>query len=178
MAWIIASLCIVLVIGAFLWPMAGSEEKGKTASRQKPVVEEPSIETIIATAQTKEERHQIKRQAEPVQPVQPARAPAPEKAAPVAVEKAVPAVKAVAQSTKVSATLPAGYYVQLGAFKERQRAEALTKRLSANWVTHIKAKPNNMRAVWAGPYPSSKEAERIKAEIAARTKIKGFIVKN
>jgi cell division septation protein DedD len=167
-AWIVASLSIVLVIVSFLWPlMKDGYSDNVGISTQKRVSDTKSIEKIIANVR-QEEIHKVKTRPEKKKISRPA--PAPKRTAPVAAQKS--------RQKTASATLPKGYYVQTGAFKERKRAEALQKRLAANWKTHTKVKPGNIIAVWAGPYKSSKEANRIKAEIASRAKIKGFIIKN
>jgi cell division septation protein DedD len=163
-AWIIASMSIVLVVSAFSWPMISNHTTDDAVTTDKPQhpiqnkTETASIEKIIAKAQTQERQH-IKSQPKP-SVLTPAPVPTPK-----------------VQAAKAS-TLAKGYYVQVGAFKEQARAETLQKKLAANWATHIKSKPNNLFAVWAGPYPSSKEAERVKTSLASRAKIKGFIVKN
>lgn len=166
-AWIIASVCIALVIGSFLWPMIDSTfiEKNTSASKEKIKSETESIEKIIVKVQ-KQEAQTEKNSPQP--------APVPKKAAPVTAKK----TQSASKPTATPKSLPKGYYVQVGAFKERKRAQTLQKKLAANWKTQLKDKPNKMVAVWAGPYKNSKEAARIKTEISTRTKIKGFIVKN
>lgn len=169
-AWIIALICIVLVISSFLWPMIDSTfiEKTSTFQKEKIKPETESIEKIIVNVQ--EQKSQTKTEI-------PQPAPILKKTAPVTVKKAQPASKPVPKPTTTTKALPKGYYVQVGAFKERKRAQTLQKKLAANWKTQLRDKSNKMVAVWAGPYKNSKEATRIKAEIATRTKIKGFIVK-
>ncbi|MDX8403277.1 MAG: SPOR domain-containing protein [Mariprofundaceae bacterium] len=166
-AWIIASICIVLVVGSFLWPLIDNNysEKNTFVSKQKIMPETESIEKIIAKVQKGGTQAEKKR---------PQPTPALKKTAPETAKKNQPASKPITTSK----ILPNGYYVQLGAFKERKRAQTLQKKLAANWKTQLKEKSNNMIAVWAGPYKNSKEATRIKSEIITRTKIKGFIVKN
>jgi len=99
------------------------------------------------------------------------------KAEPKAAPKPKPAPIKKPQ-TKPASRLPGGYYVQVGAFSKQKGAETLASKMAIHWITHIKTKSNKMLAVWVGPYATSKEAAKIKAEIASRTKTKGFIVKN
>ncbi|HKI59753.1 MAG TPA: SPOR domain-containing protein [Mariprofundaceae bacterium] len=177
-AWIVASATALLVIGAFLWPQMESQ-KPETTTVMKEKPEDVPIGKIIAKVQDSE-KHQIKAEAEPVPVTQPAPEPEPapviNKETPVITPKVTAAP--VAKPMKPSSTISAGYYVQTGAFSDHKRAEALMKRLSNNWKTQIHKKPNNLFAVWSGPYANSKEATAAKNSIAIRTKIKGFIVKN
>ncbi|MES0372072.1 MAG: SPOR domain-containing protein [Mariprofundaceae bacterium] len=170
-AWIIASACIVLVVVSFLWPQIGSDyiEEITSTPKQKIKPENESIEKIIVKVQKQENRTVTK---------SPQPAPALKKPVPVIAEKAKQTSKPAPKPATASKTLSKGYYVQVGAFKEHKRALVLQKKMASHWNIQLREKANKMVAVWAGPYKSSKEATRIKAEITTRTKIKGFIVKN
>jgi len=190
-AWIIASISIVVVAAAFIWPDFDpanspdlrSETVRTTAQKAEASdglhadltkKDSESIKEIIVAVQ---EKHAIKSEPKPVQ------------APPPVVQKSTVQPKEVAKPTPSSKNTPkppatvksrpvSGYYVQLGAFKEKQRAVALQKKLASHWKAILKEKANNMTAVWVGPYPNSKEAEAAKHSIALRNKMKGFIVKN
>jgi len=179
-AWIVASCTVILVIGAFLWPLLENQEPvTNVVVKEQP--EEESIEKIIAKVQSSE-KHQIKAevQSAPITQPSPKAAPAPviKKETPVITPKTTTTAPAVTKPATHSTGISSGYYVQTGAFTDRKRAETLMKKLSANWKTQIKVKPNRLFAVWTGPYVNSKEATAAKNSIAMRTKIKGFIVKN
>lgn len=189
-AWIVATSMALLVVGAFLWPQIKSEKTDSTVSVQEQP-EGESIEKIITKVQ-RSEKHQIKSPTEPTTPEEPAPvskpaiktiskadpAPAIKKPAPIITPKSAASPSMNKQTDALPSKLSAGYYVQTGAFSDRKHAEAQAKKLSANWKTQIKKKPNNLYAVWSGPYTNSKEATAAKNSIAMRTKIKGFIVKN
>ncbi len=183
-AWVVASLTIVMVAGALLWPDFNA---GNTIDRPKVAGQEPaSIKEIIVASQMQkktQEKHPIRAEqakagksenagtavtTAPATKEEVAPQPAPE---PAVVKSTTPKPKPATKST-------VNYYVQLGAFKERQRAIALQKKLANHWETILKNKKNNMVAVWAGPYPTSKDAETAMRSIAMRTKIKGFLVKH
>jgi len=182
-AWIVASCTVILVIGAFLWPLLENQEPvTNVVVKEQP--EEESIEKIIAKVQSSE-KHQIKAEAQPVPSSKPLTKPIPKQApAPVIIKEApvitptTTTTPTVAKQAKRSTSISSGYYVQTGAFTDRKRAETLMKKLSTNWKTQIKVKSNRLFAVWTGPYANSKEATAAKNSIAMRTKIKGFIVKN
>lgn len=183
-AWIVATATAILVVGAFLWPQLESREPEiEAVVKEQP--EEKSIEKIMTKVQSAE-KHQIKAQAEPALASKPTiktiskadPAPAIKKSAPIIAPKSETSPSINKQTDALPSKLSAGYYVQTGAFSDRKHAEAQAKKLSANWKTQIKKKPNNLYAVWSGPYANSKEATAAKNSIALRTKIKGFIVKN
>ena len=72
-----------------------------------------------------------------------------------------------------------GYYVQLGAFSNHANASAMIKKLSLhNRPIHIVEKPNNIHAVWAGPYSSRSYAEGARDEIYRLNKIKGYVTQH
>ena len=159
--WIIASICIAVTIGFLLWPLAKSDSSNIQLATQADtvttVLKQPK--PLHHTAQPKK----IKKSAERLKPASP---PLPKSTLEKQPHKSV-----------VSATLASGYYVQLGAFKDDQRAESLSKKLGSAWQTHIASRPNGMIAVWVGPYKTSKEATRFRDKLLLSTKLKGFVVK-
>ncbi len=168
--WAITSLCIVVTIGAFMWPQIKPDsDPGKPSTLAKPPA---------ATAKRSESTSPHRPvQAKPVAPSKKASKPTGH------VKPALPALpNSVASKQMVkpvaSKTLASGYYVQLGAFKDQKRAQTLASRLSPTWNTHIASRPGGMLAVWIGPYRTSKEASRYREKIASGTKLKGFVVKH
>jgi len=167
-SWVIASLCVAVAIGSFLWPQIKPDsDSGKLATSMESsavVVKRPesphhSIQTKAVVQPGKVNK--------PVVRVKPTPSPASKSVMPEQPIKPV-----------ASKTLTSGYYVQLGAFKDQKRAQTLSSRLSPTWKTHIASRPNGMLAVWVGPYATSKEASRYREKIASTTKLKGFVVKH
>ena len=159
-AWITASLCVVVIIVAFLWPQikpdSGSESKRVQAKTTKTVTTAPVAKAppLISKPATK-----------PVE--KPKAALQAKKRVKSTVTKAIPAK-----------SLASGYYVQLGAFRDSTRARKLSKKLAPTWKTHITSRPNGMLAVWNGPYATFKEASLYREKIISTTKLKGFVVKH
>jgi len=163
-AWITASLCVVVIIGAFLWPQLKPDSETVHVPAKAPA-------TVLKRSLPKTPPAPVKPAAQPKQiakPVEKAKSsPQPKKSVKAATAKTVPAT-----------SLATGYYVQLGAFKDSKRAKKLSKKLAPTWKTHIASRPNGMIAVWVGPYKTNKEAARYRDKIASTTKLKGFVVKH
>jgi DedD protein len=109
--------------------------------------------------------------------VKPAPAPAP---APVAaVAKPTPAPTAVATTAPAAAGGPIA--VQVGAFKTRNEADALAKRLSGRgYAVYVMAPTNdgkNVYRVRVGNYASADEAQRISAKLTSQEKLKPWITR-
>jgi len=159
-AWITASLCVVVIIVAFLWPQI----KPDSASESKSI-QTKTAKTIPAPSLAKSPPVISKPATKPVE--KPKTAPQAKKRVKVTVTKAIPAK-----------SLASGYYIQLGAFKDSTRAQKLSKKLASTWKTHITSRPNGMLAVWNGPYATFKEASLYREKITSTTKLKGFVVKH
>jgi len=145
----------------------------------------------------------VHQQAPVTNPVQPARtktmntitpaaeSPAPKKAPPPAAIKPItqatpvtpPPTKHIAKKTSTIApkktVLAPGFYVQLGAFDEKARAQGLADQLKRKgWSVKIATKKNGMHAVWIGPKSTKSEAEILLKTIHSKLKQKGFIVQH
>jgi len=165
-AWVIASLCVAVAIGSFLWPQI-KPDSGIVATSMKPsAVVEKRPGSPHHSIQTKT-IVQPGKASKPVARVKPAPSPASKRVTPEQTVKPV-----------ASKTVASGHYIQLGAFKEPKRAQALARRLTPTWKIHIVSRSNGMLAVWVGPYATSKEASRYREKIASTTKLKGFVVKH
>ena len=74
-----------------------------------------------------------------------------------------------------------GYFVQAGAFREQQRAGALSRKLArGGWKTHILKKQRGKDALFAvlvGPWPSRKAAETAKRKLGKNAVAGGFILR-
>lgn len=167
-AWVVASLCVAVTIGAFVWPQI-KPDSGKSSALIKPPaagVEQPETASPRPPVQTK-----------PAIPPKKAGTPAGHvKPAKSALPGSVPAKQMV--EPVASKTLTSGYYIQLGAFKDQKPARILFSRLSPTWKTHITSRPNGMFAVWVGPYATYKEASLYRKKIMSTAKLKGFVVKH
>ena len=70
-----------------------------------------------------------------------------------------------------------GFYVQLGAFEQRPRAQKLASQLKKQaWKVRITRRKNGLHAVWLGPKPTRAQAEKLMRKIQNKLKYKGFIV--
>ncbi|MDX8395292.1 MAG: SPOR domain-containing protein [Mariprofundaceae bacterium] len=83
--------------------------------------------------------------------------------------------KPMAEKTKHPA-LPQGYYVQLGAFKEIKRAQAMVQQLK-RWKPRL-APRKGLNAVWIGPFASRNLADQAKTKLHKDSKLQGFIIKH
>ncbi len=74
-----------------------------------------------------------------------------------------------------------GYFVQAGAFREQQRAGALSRKLArGGWKTHILKKQRGKDALFAvlvGPWPDRKAAETAKRKLGKNAVARGFILR-
>jgi len=76
-------------------------------------------------------------------------------------------------------SITSGFYVQLGAFAEKARAQGLAAQLKRKgWSVKISTKKNGMHAVWIGPKSTKSEAEQLLKAIRSKLKQKGFIVQH
>ncbi len=76
-------------------------------------------------------------------------------------------------------TTAKGFYVQLGAFKDKQRAQRFHNKLKKKgWNVHVVSRKAGLHAVWIGPEPSHKKAEKLLKNIQHKLKSSGFIVQN
>lgn len=169
-ALVIASLSLILVAVAFAWPLIGNEPTAPAAveTARQAVPEQKAEPAKRQTAPSLPAK-----QSGPVTPAAPAEKPADKTAVPAAASEQV--VKSQAPQKEA---LGKGFYIQLGAFKDEQRATALAKRLGKSWHTHVVDRPNRLHAVWVGPYNSSALANQDKARISKAEKINGFITRH
>jgi DedD protein len=176
-AWIVASCCLLVILTAAIKPDLFE------FPQHESVGEEPAVPASMEEIIAEQIAPPIEDEAEAVV-VEAAKEIAPPKAVitpskPV-VEK-TPAKPTPAPSKAEAATKPsapaAGYYVQLGAFGERPRAQGLVDQLKLQgWSAVIAPKPGGLHAVWAGPEKDRGSAERLQKEIERKLKTKGFVV--
>lgn len=112
--------------------------------------------------------------AAPVQPKEvPVARPDPVTKPGTVTRSALPAVSKPAPAKE--SAVPAGYYVQVGAFQDKAHAAALAKTFTGLNV-HLSSRPNGLTGVWIGPYSTRKAAEKSRDEMVKAVKLKGFIV--
>ncbi len=72
-----------------------------------------------------------------------------------------------------------GFYVQIGAFKDKNRAQRLNNKLKKKgWSVHIISRKSSLHAIWIGPKSTRKKAEELLKTIQRKLNYKGFIVQN
>jgi DedD protein len=105
----------------------------------------------------------------------------PATATPAPKAQALPAPKpaAPAANPNTAVSLPAGWYVQLGSFQDKQRAIALAGKVEdKHWQSRIAPRPGGLHAVWVGPYPTRTAAEKAKLTLKKDIGISGFPVQS
>lgn len=98
--------------------------------------------------------------------------------APKPAPKPAPAPKPTAQPRPVPvASIPTGYYVQLGSFKNKEGAATLARKAATrHWSSYVAPRPNGLHAVWIGPYRTRAEVDRAKEQLHKDMGISGFVV--
>ncbi|MFQ5582745.1 MAG: SPOR domain-containing protein [Mariprofundaceae bacterium] len=171
MAWSVSAVCIGLIVIALIWPGLFSSDMSapdKTEDQQ--------------AASASSETYHLPQKAVPAKKPDPGMTPEPTH--PVQRSENSVAKTQAATTTSRKSFPPAikpwagGYYVQLGAFRDRSRAKSLADRVhKAGWSAHIEPRSNNMHAVWTGPMTSRDQAKQTLQKIDKSMHIKGFIVR-
>jgi len=95
--------------------------------------------------------------------------------------KTTPVIKPASKVIKSKSTpiITKGFYVQLGAFGEKTRAQGFADNLiRKGWSVKIFTKKSGLHAVWVGPKKSHTEAAKLLKNIQLKLKQKGFIVQS
>lgn len=162
-AWMVAVVCMGLIATVLIWPgLFSSDEPAKGRQATAPQHK---------TYRLPQKAVPSKKPAPPVTTPRPVPAAQPEKRA--AAKKQV----AGKSPPKTPAhTWTGGYYIQLGAFKDRAKAKALVERVrKSGWSAHIEPR-NHLHAVWSGPMTSREKAVQRLQQINKAMHIKGFII--
>lgn len=124
-------------------------------------------------------------QALPPEPAKPVQAPAPVATKPVATapKPTAPATKPVEATKPAEAPKPAaasvGFAVQVGAFSKPADANAMRDKLRAGgfsaFVEQVSTDKGTLSRVRVGPVASRADADKLKAQVAARTGIDGMV---
>jgi len=102
---------------------------------------------------------------------------------PVTIEPAVKMKQIVKETatpikTKPQTASTRSYYVQIGAFEEKARAQGMTDHLKKRgWSVKV-FKKRALHAVWIGPKATHEEAEKLLKAIQVKLKYTGFIVQS
>ncbi|NWF38023.1 hypothetical protein F3F96_02565 [Mariprofundus sp. NF] len=170
-AWIVAACCLLLIFIASLKPDLFTTSPEQVAEAEvKEERAKPLAKHLPATIAEEPERIEPEPVAEPIKPktvIAPAKPVVKKEVAKQPVIKAAP-----------SADEPgSGFYVQLGAFKEKPRAQGLIDQLRHHgWSGVLSKKTNGLYAVWAGPEQQRAEADKLQIAIEKKMKTRGFIV--
>lgn len=171
-AWITALGGIALILLVSAWPelftIKPGESQQKTAqTAAKPAAAEPAAETPPPPSpEEKTALEKVTEEAAPAQVEAPQASPEPETKPSTLAKRAEPK----------PATAAAGYYVQVGAFKDATGAEEVAGRLKQHGWPAVVVPKNGLYAVWAGPRQGRTDIETLQQEILRGLKIKGFIV--
>jgi len=95
---------------------------------------------------------------------------------PAPVSKPKPAAKPATPRTTRVAQPPAGFFVQVGAFKDRTHADQLRKKLIANgFNSRLVDRGNGLVGVWIGPEDSRPAVDKLQQELEKRLHMQGFV---
>ena len=196
----IAGVCIVIIAAVLIAPRwfaskggdadnSGEQAESMAAGQQPEQSEQPTYRISSAPAVAGVSAETPVEHASP----QPAAAPEPAQVTPaepepaatvspppapkpvVAPVKPKPATTTAPHQTAVSKA-PAGYFVQVGSFKERKLADSLLKKLTDHgFNSRLVDRGNGMIGVWIGPEDNHKAAETLQQELQKRLNMKGFI---
>jgi cell division septation protein DedD len=164
MAWGIAASCIILVLLVFARPEWFEFD---FSTPQHAPVASPVLTAQATHAASQQHKTQPKTLAKPHA--------AAVKKSPTAHSKTK--TKPSPHPVKKHTAIADGFYIQLGAFHERPRAQGLADQLKrSGWAAVITTKPGGLHAVWVGPKTTRSEAEKLSKAIHRKFKNKGFIV--
>jgi len=168
-AWAVAASCLILVLLASARP--AWFDFSTPAQTQATGHIEPVLHKTIPA------KHSVAKRSITKRPVA-KKAVAGQAVTPAKKLRAVHAnTKPASTPARTQAMLAHGFYIQLGAFNERPRAQGLADRLQhQGWHTVIAPTQGGLHAVWIGPRPTRRGAEILLKTVHARLKNKGFIV--
>lgn len=184
-ALIVASVCVLLILIALLWP------KQPDSSKQESMVADDYVENSEQMPPT---QHIMQ-----PQPVVPVNAPKTEVVKEVPAEQVEvkvveskvsepvrkpiatpPVVKAPATilATKAPA-IQSGSYIQVGSFKSINGAIKVADALKAHgWPAIVAQRGADMHAVQVGPYADKKALSSARSDLKNKEKLDGFIVRH
>jgi len=159
MAWGIAASCMILVL------LASARPEWFEFDLSTPQQTSLGAKQTLTAPATQQHKTQLKTHLKPHSTAV--------KKPPVVHAKTKPSSPPV----KNHAAIANGFYIQLGAFHERPRAQGLADQLKrSGWAAVITSKPGGLHAVWVGPKKTRSEAETLRNALHRKFKNKGFIV--
>lgn len=192
----IAAVCTVIILISLVWPSPQPETPISEVQTTPPpshvftVPAAPAPAPATAPAiQPSQAPSPMEKElsAKPLFPAAPTPAPKPpapkpQAAAPAPMAKPItstPKPKPAAPAATVANMAPTGYYIQVGSFKDKQRAITLAGKLqNENWPSLIVPRPDGMHGVWVGPYKAQSSADKAKLALKKGTGLSGFVYKN
>lgn len=189
-ALFIAIVCIVLIAAALLAPQwfkskdnppvtatATSQENQPGKSSDQPtyrISEAPTIAPV--TAETPVARAAANPPEPKPTPKVVASTPPEEKKMTPPPAKVEAARKPVTTHSAPVAQTPPGYFVQVGAFKDKAHANQLRRKLTASGFNcRLVDRGNGLHGVWIGPESSRSAAEKLQQELKSRLHMQGFV---
>jgi cell division protein FtsN len=186
----IAAACTVIILVSLIWPAPPPQTPINEVRITPPpahVYTPPATPTPppVPKPATPPPPNPMEKElsAKPLFPATPKPAPKPAAPKPQAAPKPTPAPApkpAVAPTSKpaapVATNAPAGYYIQVGTFKDKQHAIALSGKLEyKSWPSLVVARPGGMHAVWVGPYKTRDDVDQAKSALKKDTGLPGFV---
>jgi cell division septation protein DedD len=185
-AWLISTASLILVLLAMFWPgifdFHTNTDQPIQANIDEPVAK-PAAPTYSAIAPDNvnvpapsEEHEDIS--ALPGQashPLPPQTAPK----SPALIKPASPSNPTTVKKSQPENNIPATgtYYVQTGAFKDKNHADKLAANINSNgWTVKVVKKPGDLFAVWVGPRATRSLAATLQDSLQKRLHLKGFII--
>jgi|GEM_PF-5020887 len=187
MAIAIAVVCTIIILISLLWPKpkpaptinAINSTPPASHVYTAPSTPEPTTAPAPAPQKTTTPPPTSSSPMEQELAAKPLFPPAP--ATPAPKPQALPAPKSAAPAAnqKTAVSLPAGWYVQLGSFQDKQRAIALAGKVEdKHWQSRIAPRPGGLHAVWVGPYPTRAAADKAKLNLKKDIGISGFPIQS
>ncbi|OIO69622.1 MAG: hypothetical protein AUJ57_09065 [Zetaproteobacteria bacterium CG1_02_53_45] len=177
-AWTFFFSCLLLIAIAVVKPDIFDLSSYSTPPARQQTVVEKAVSPPLPQVEEETEAEPVIEAETVTAPVKPAVIDAAAKVNTKAVvaKKATPV--APAENPEPASSAPtAGYYVQLGAFSDKPRAQGLVDQLGRSGLhAIINQKSSALFAVWAGPESERKSVETLQRAIESKMKIKGFII--
>ena len=173
-AWSVALCCLLLILITSLKPdLFSSSDQVSVVAQEDIAAERPKhrAKPIAPRIDAKPKQPALEHVTEVKRPKVVVAAAKP------IVKKSTPKKIVTKPAATTVSTPDSGYYVQLGAFKEKPRAQGLVDQLKRQgWSGILSRKSSGLYVVWAGPEKERSKVDKLQVAIEKKMKIKGFIV--